>query len=349
MLYVLSSFITCIISIILVIPLIPRKDKTSAKASSLNDKSYSELHKKYGLYLVLSGIIPQIIGGLIITFLYVIFGVVVYLTYLMICNSVINLGEDFSGSSKSSYTSIFSRINREENLEDYKRLFYQLNKYIVLYLSIIVALLFFFIEIFIIIIYSEIYLIIIIGIQFYLISVFAQVIKKNLNIITMSTNRTKINFYTTLIQSLLSLLIVIIVLLFFGFYTLLLLFFLIQFIMVFLVIFLINRKSNINLSYYKIFKPFLLFLISFLITLPFFLLIKFNLFPKMILLNSFFNGLFGFLIFFLIFYLIIFFSKSFTKEEFNQMLSMVPFLRSDIRLMRKTAKIIEKFLPSKRG
>lgn len=348
--YVISCFISFIISIIFTIPLIPRKDRNLPQVGKLEKKNYYEVHKKYGLYLFLSGITPQIIGGIFINFLYLIFGLVVFLTYLLICENIAKLSATFSGAAKSAYISIFSGMNWKENLEDYKKAFYQLNKYQQLIACIIVGTLFFFIELLIIIIYTEIYLVILIGVQFFLFTAFTRVIARNLRIITQSTNRTKIDFIVVLVQSIGELISVIFIILFvLGFITLLLFFFILRFLMIILIIHLINRKSEINLSYYKIFKPFLVFLLSLLIAFPFYLFFNFNLFLEIQLLNLFFNCLINTLVFYFIFYIIILISRFITKEEFNQILSIIPILGSDFWLIRKIAKLIEKLLPSRKA
>ncbi len=153
---------------------------------------------------------------------------------------------------------------------------------------------------------------------------------------------------------------------FFGFYTLVLFFLIMLFLQPLFGILLINRKLNIKLKIYRIFKPFIFFSISILISIliffynfnlfPFFynfnlfpFFYNFNLFPTIHLLNLFFNGLLKSVIFFFIFYLIIYFSKSITKEEFNSIINLIPILRMDRLLFRNIVKLIEKILPHQKS
>lgn len=343
--YVLSASVSCFVSIIFIIKIIPHKNVDSKITSSTNRIKYKNIHKNYGLFLTLSGAISSIIGSLT-AYLYLAFGVIEYITYLSICYALVKFAENFSGSSKSSYISIFSGINWKENLNEFRTLFYQINKYLLLSVSIITGILFFFMEVLILIIYTETYLIIILGVKLFLISAFARVIIRNLLIITQSTDKTRINLYLNIFQSFGNLFVVYIALSFFGFYTLILFFFIIINLIPLFGIYLINRRSGLKLKTYLIFKPFLLFSFGLLLTSPFIFLINLSVFPNMVILNFFFNGLIKAIIFFFIFYLIIFFTKYLTKEEFNQIVNIIPILKNDKPLIQKIIRLIEKILPS---
>ena len=343
--YVFSSSISCFFSIIYIIRVIPRKRTGSTKStSSIQNIKYRDIHTKYGLYLTLSGITSNVIG-FITTSLFLVFGVIAYITFLTICYTFIEFAENFSGSAKGSFTSIFSEIKIKKGSHEFKTLIYQINKYLLFSVSLIVGILFFFMEIIIVLIYTEIYLFVILGIQLFLISAFPRVITRNLLIISHSTNRTKLNFYLKVFQSFGNLIVTIIALIFFGFYTLVLLYFIIILIEPIIGIYLINRKSDLKFSYYLFFKPFLLFLLSFMLIFPLIFFFNFNLFPSIFIINSFLNGFLKTIIFFFVFYLIIYFTKYITKEEFNQFIKVIPILRMDRPFIQKITKLLEKVLP----
>jgi len=345
--YVLSAAVSCGVSIFFIMSVIPHKTKDSKIENSMNKTKYLRIHTDYGLFLTISGVVSSIIGSLL-AFMYLYFGVIEYLTYVSICYTFLKFAANFSGSSKSVYIAIFSEIDWKENLSEFKTLFYQVNKYLLLSVSIIIGALFFFIQLAILIIYTETYLIIILSIQLFLISAFAGVINRNILIITQSTDRTRINLYLKTFQSFGNFFVGFIALLFFDFFILILFFCIIMNLMPFLGIYLINRKSGFKLNIYLIFKPYLLFLISLLISTPFTWLINLNIFPELIELNLFINGLIRAIIFFFIFYLIIFFTKYFTREEFDQIIDIIPISKIKNPLIQKIVKLVGKILPSQK-
>ncbi|MFX0186790.1 MAG: lipopolysaccharide biosynthesis protein [Candidatus Hodarchaeota archaeon] len=343
--YTLSLFASCFISIIFLLQTIPRKNSDNVIKNSTNRLNYKEAHLKYGLMLLMAGVISQI-SGLIVNFMYLYFGVIVYLTYITICENMVKISENLSGSSRSSFDAIFSEIDLEKRLDDYRNLFYQINKYLLMAVGVIVGILIFSMEFVILLIYSEKYFVILLGIQFILFSVFAKIIRRNLLIITHSTNKTRIDLYIVIFQSVANLTAVYISLRFFGFFTLILMFIIIQFLLSFFGIFLINRTSELNLKTYIIFKPFMIFLISFLAIIPFILYVNINLFSDMFILNSLFNAFLNTLVFFFVYYLIILFTRYITKEEFNQFINLIPHLIMDRGIFQKLFKLIEKALPA---
>jgi O-antigen/teichoic acid export membrane protein len=346
-LYLLGAVFSFCVSLVFVIPLIPHKTSESTRDTTLEELNYIQIHTKYGLFIVLSGVLTNI-SGLILNFLFYYLGVIVFITYLMICSSFAGFAKNISGSSRSSFISIFSELNNKENQSKYISTFYQLNKYLLLFLSIIVAILLFFSEIYINLIYSETYLIILLAIQIYLFGTFASIITRNLLIITHSTNRTIINFKLAIFQSILSLILTTVALLFFEFLVLIIFNLIIQFSYTVFLIYLINRSSEFNLKYITIFKPFLIFLISLIISLPFILFINFQIVSDIYLLNLLINSILRFLVFCIFFYLIIFFTKYISKEEVDLLIKIIPIFNSKKKLKLKIIKFVEKLFPSEK-
>jgi len=347
LLYVAGGLISLITSIIFTFIIIPSKNIITTGKNISEKKNYVEIHKKYGLYLVLSGIIAQI-NGFIIYYLFISFGVIAFITYFVICSNIVSFIQNMSGSSRSSYLSIFSEINSNEKKNEFTTLFYQTNKYLLLFLGIIVGSMFFLIEFYIILIYSETYLLIVLAVQILLFSSFASVITRNLIIITQSTNRTKINLKIQIFQSGLFLISTLIALVFFDFYILIIFYLISRFLTAIYLVYIINKKSDFNLKQIPIFKPFFLFSISFFLALPITFFINFQIFSEFLMLNFLLNSLLRVLVFFVFYYLIIFFSKYITKEEFKMLIEIFPIVNSQNKLIQKIVYYAEKFFQSEK-
>ena len=204
----------------------------------------------------------------------------------------------------------------------------------------------FYVELYIAIIYSETYIIIIRALQLFLFTAFAQVIINNLVILTQSTNNTKINAEIAIIQMIANVSVTLIALLFFNFFLLIIFYVACSFIMTFIMVLLINKQTNFKLKPLLFFKPFIIFLIAFIIVFPLNFYVDYRIFDE-VYLNFFLNGSIKFIFFVSVFYILFYFTKIITKEEFNQLIEIIPILNSENQIIQKFVKIIEKFLPSK--
>jgi len=344
--YLLGAIISCIVSIFLIIHVIPFKSKDMKIKISFK-KKFINIHKKYGIFLTMSEIFLQL-SSLIIYLLFLNFDVIIFITYLTICEISVTSALLFSSSDPQSYISIFSEINYKKDPKTYEENFYKLNKFLMLFVCIIVGIMIFFIEIYITVIYSQRYLVVLIFIQIILFSAFSKIVVRNLFIITQSTEKTIINAKITFIQMIISILSAIFALLFFGFLTLILLLLVGSFLLPFIAVHLINKKSDLKLKSIIFFKPFFVFLLSFIIVFPFYYFVNFQIIPQIYLLNVFINNAIKFLLFTFVFYIILYYSRLITKQEFNQLIEIIPILRSKNKIIQKVKILIEKLLPSEK-
>jgi len=135
-------------------------------------------------------------------------------------------------------------------------------------------------------------------------------------------------------------------LIFFSFTALIILYLISSFLMSFIAIFLINKKMDLGLKSIVFFKPFAVFIAAFLIVFPLYYFINIPITPGIYLLNIFFNNCIKFILFAIIFYIIFYFTKVLTKEEFIQLIDIIPILHSDKKIIQKIVKLIIAFLPS---
>ncbi len=342
--YLLASFISCIFSIVLIINKIPTRKVNKEKLNTLK-KDFLNLHKNYGLHLILADVFSAL-SNLIVYILFIKFNLIIFITWLAICEISVNSALKFSSSNPSSYISIFSEINYQKDPNTFEKQFYQLNKFLMMFVCIIVAIMLFFIEIYVTIIYSQLYLSIVIFLQIYLFTTFSKIIIRNLFIITQSTNNTKINAQISFIQMIFNISSALLALLFFLFRALIILYLINSFLMTLIAVYIINKKLDLNLKLILFFKPFIIFVVSFIIVLPFGYFINIPITPDIYLLNIFLNNTLKFSIFTIVFYIIFYFSKAVTKEEFAQMIEIIPILNSKNNFIQNLVKIIEKFLPT---
>lgn len=340
-----SIIIPFIFSIFFLIPLIPKKQENINPSSY--DLNFSKLHKTYGLHLVFANIFSQI-SGLTINLLFLNFGFIVYITYISMCEKAVAYTLNFSSSNKSSYLSIFAEINYQKNPEDFKRTFYQLFKYLSIFVCVVSAFLFYFMEVYITIIYSEIYLIILIGIQIYLFNTFSRFINRNLLLIIQATNYNKITSIYSFIQMIAGVSLTIIGILFSDFVILVILYLISSYLLNIITILIINKIIGFRLRFSQLYYAFILYLISFIFTLPFAYFISFQIFSNP-LIDTIINSAIRLSMFFIIFYLFIYFSKFITREEFRKLTNLLPIFNLNYRYTQKLVKIIEKFFPSEKS
>lgn len=344
--YLIASIISFIVSIILIIPILPAK-KRYALTSPQYKQDFLLVHKKYGAYLTLSDVFIQI-SYLVVYFLFINYSPIYFITWLTILEISVSSALYFSSANPSVYVSIFSEINYQKDPETFISNFYKLNKFLMLFVCVIVGIMIFFVEIYISIIYSDQYLILILWMQIYLITTFSRIIIKNLFILTQSTNNTMLNAKISFIQMIFNITSAIFALIFFSLRALLILFLLNSFLIVFIAFYFVNKKLDIKLKSLFFFKPLIIFIASFIIVFPFVIFVNFTILRGYHFSNIFINDLINFILFVIVFYILFYFTRVLTKEEFNQLVDIVPILHSKNKIIQKFVQIIEKFLPSEK-
>jgi len=342
----LIIIISFFLSFILIIPLIPSRKK-DLKVSLNYRKEFIQIHKKYGIYLVLAGGIGQL-TAILINCLFISFNVLTYITYFAICEKISSMVFRFSSSSESSNIPIFSELNNQADFQKFKTSFYYLIKYYSLFTCLLIGLIFCYIEIFVIIIYSETYLIIINAIQICLFTAFSRMFSRNLMVIANSTNNTKVIVFYNIIRMILLFIFLFIGLIFLDFFVVILFYVIVLFLLNYVLFLLINKATHLKLKFAILYRSFILFFISILITILLNYFINIQFFLDNYFLNLFINRsikLGGFLLFF---YLIVYFSRFVTKEEFNKLSKIIPILNLEKKFTQKVKKLIEKFLPSEK-
>ena len=115
--------------------------------------------------------------------------------------------------------------------------------------------------------------------------------------------------------------------------------------MTFITVYLINKQTGLRLNFAMFFKPFIIFIISFLIVFPLNYIVNIDIFDKAYI-NFFINGTIKFSIFGLVFYVLFYFTRTITREEFDDMIKIIPILNSKNFLIQRIVKKIKIFLPS---
>ena len=345
--YLAGSTISCVFSIIVFIFIMPVKKKKQIGLKIEFRKIFYQIHRKYGLNLILAELF-SLLSSLIINFIFLITDNLEYITFVTICQISVISALGFSSSNPDSYVSIFSEIDYKKNPKEFFNNYNNLSIFLMIFNCIIIAIMQFFIIIYIAIIYSKNYLIIITFIQLYLFSAFAKMIINNFYILTLSTNHTKINAEITLIEMITQVIITMIALLFFDFYFLILLYVVNSFILTFVMFYLIKRSIiNDDLKLLNYFKPFLAFSIGFIVINVISLFLNFKIFDKEYM-NIILAGMIKIVIFLGILYFIIYTTHLISKEEFIKLVKIIPILNSKNYIIRIIVKIIEKTLPSER-
>ncbi|MFX1443905.1 MAG: lipopolysaccharide biosynthesis protein [Promethearchaeota archaeon] len=344
--FLLGTIVSCIMSIVLIIKLISFRIKKDLLPLNQKSEFYS-VHKKYGINLILADIFG-LLTGLIINLLFLEFEFIIFITYITICQISVTSALLFASSNPEAYISIFSEIDYEKNSEKYLQNFYKLNKFLMMFVCIIVGIMLFYIEFYIVVIYSPTYLILLAPLRLFLFTTFALVIVNNLMIITLSTNNTKINAEINFIRMAINILFTLIALLFFDFYILIIFYLISSYLMTFIAVYLINKQTSLKFRFVMFFQPFIIFIVSFLIVYPLNYIVNITTFDKAYI-NFFINGTIKFTIFALVFYILFYFTKTITKEEFNDMIKIIPILNSKNFLIKKIVKKIEFFLPSEQN
>ena len=341
----LGLTITMVISFSYIFKIIPKRNK-DLQLEANHNKDFYKLHKTYGLPLVFTGLFAQI-GNLASNLIFLTFGFVQYITYISICERVVTSTLKFSSSDRSVQMTIFSEINYDKNPENYKKTFYQYFKYLSLIVCVFTAIFYYFIEVYIDIIYSEVYSIVLLVIPIHIFQTFSRLINRNLLVLAYSTNNTKISTYYSIIQTVNKLTVVCISLAFFDFTTLIIFYLAASYLLNILTILMIRKIVGFKINVLKLIYPFLIYTISFFIALPFTYFINVQLFP-LVIFNNVFNSAIKLLIFIILFYISIYITKFITREEFSQLMTIMPGKRFRNRFIEKIFETLAKFFPSEK-
>lgn len=341
--HLISTIVPFFAFIFIILPLLPQKTNTP---NIENTESIFKLQTNYGLNLLIAGLIVQA-ATLFMNFMFLTFGMIVYITYLSICSSIVNMILKFSGSDRSRYLSVFSELFDRDDPKQYERIFYQMHKLISIMLALIAAIFFFFADVYVLLMYSQIYLGILIPILIFLFTALSRVITRNLILIANSTNHTVINLKLNLFENSLKILFTFITLFFFDFLFLIVFYVLISYISIFFVLFLLNRASEFSIKLKPIFFPFIIFMVSIIASVSSTFFINFNLFP-ISLLNLLLTDGVRFVIFMIFFYLLVYFTKVINRNEIDQLVKLIPILKSNNRFIQRLIGYFKLLFPKNR-
>ena len=339
--HVLSGLAPFIVASIMAIPLIPKRNMTLTSTES--EEFLFKSQTKYGLNLVIAGLIVQV-ATLFMNFTFLNFGLVEYITYLSICNGVVNIILKFSGSDRSKFLSIFSDVHDKEDTSRFERIFYQMFKLLAILLGLIAAAIFFFTDVYVLLIYSEIYLGILTAILIFTFTAFSRIILRNLMLIANSTNHTMINLKYNLFEMTLRIVFTYIALIFFDFFFLILFYVIISYVSIFFSIFLVNKNTDFKIKLKNLFLPIGLFIGAITITYLSTFFIYFRIF-NISLIDMLFTDAFRFLIFVIIIYITIYFTKILTRDEVDQLAKITPILNSNNRFIQKIMDLFKHVFP----
>jgi len=333
------------IALFSIIPLVKIKRKTNHKLNYKDyKKNFQELQKNFALSLTISSLISQFVGVLI-NILYVNSGMIIFITYISVCEHAIGFIVNTSSSKQAS--PIFSQLYKE-NKPAFKHYIIKYLKYASLANAVMVGFMFSFIEIYIGLVYIEAYFILITIIQFYVILTFSRLILRTLGMISSSTNNTKIILQLNIFQVSFNILSVILVIIFSSFELLIFLLIISSYLATIVSFILINHYTSVDLKIRDIYKPVLLFLPSFFIAffLSFFINIK--IFGNFIFIDIVLNSSIKFLIFLIVLYLTLYLTRYITQDEFDNIIEIIPILRSKNKYIQKIVNTIKFFFPTEK-
>lgn len=309
----LSGFIfSFIISLIFIRKEIPTKNY-KGKVESMR-KEIMSIHKNYGMNLAISALLTQLIP-FFINILFINLNFVNYITFFAVCLSAERLISNLSISNENIYVSIFSEIGITANRKIFKLYFYQLNKFLSLFTIVVIGFMYFFIEIYILLIYSQTYLIILNSIKIFLFIAFANLILRNLGLIAQSTDNTIVILRNSVFKILIIPISSILIFVIFNFYIFSIVYVISHFLIVPIFYILINRSLKLNLSILLIFKPFLLLVGSLILSEICISFIQFNSIIEIELVGKIINKLVGFFLFLIYFSVINYMLKYIRKNE----------------------------------
>jgi O-antigen/teichoic acid export membrane protein len=339
----LGIIFTFLVSFLSILPLINIKNRKNLKLKTKQyRKKFNELQKKYGINVIILGLIGQT-GVLILNFIYLNSGFILFITYMSICEHILSF--ILNTSSSKQPVSIFSELNIKQK-SYFKFYFVNFLKYSLLISCFLVGVMYFFIEFYIEVIYTTSYFVLIPAIQIFILLSFSRLILRSLGMVAFSTNNTIISVQMIIIQVSINITISIIAVLFNNFTLLIILYIISSYFYSIISLLLVNYYTKLKLKIIVIYKPVLLFLVSFFIALIISSFINFQIFSNMEFLNRFLNSIVKFSIFLFIFYIVIYFTKYITKRDFEKIIEVVPILNSEKKFIRRIVITIQKFFPS---
>lgn len=235
-------------------------------------------------------------------------------------------------------------------------IYYKIIKYNGLIQCLMFSIMFFFMDLYIIIIYTENYLSIISFIQIFLLESFVALIINNLNTMLIALNKHKMIFKRVCIYLIFKLMFLFFGIYFFGFIGFVICDVISTFLYGIYGGMILKTKSfkslQIKIKFLSILKIFFLFFVSFLISLIFYFLIlnliDFEIAFTNVIVRRFIIDSIGLIIQFSIFYILLYTIKSFTKEEIFNLFNRDIFLRNLRGINKKFSKILIKFFPSEK-
>jgi len=327
--------------------------KSDRKNKLINLREIFTISKDYGIYPEISSTLSNGANLLNQYFLFY-FGAPDFITYYKISQNSVNFSLEAAGTLSTPYLPIFSELSIKKQYKKMEDILYKIVKYNGLIQCILTALIFFYIDVYISIIYTEVYLSITIFIQILLFQGFGHLVGNNLNIILFSMNKQKIAFKRDMYFLSLKISLSFIGIYFFGFIGFIVFNVLLTYIKLALTCIIINIKrfNGFVINIWSLMRLYILFLISLLISLiPYFLILNIITFESLtiddialrILKDSIGFGLFA-----IIFYIIIFLTRTITKEEISDLLNRDILSRNLKGINNWVSKLLIKFFPSKR-
>jgi len=347
---VISYLIPIMGQIIYIFKIIPRKN---SKDYLFNLKNLFIISKDFGLYFQVSTSIATIIGYANQSILYN-YGQPSYLTYLKICSNTSYFAVQAAGTLGTPILSIFSELSIKNEYEKIERSFHKIIKINGIILCIVSGILFFFIDIYLLIIYTESYFSIIIFIRIFLLEGYAHLVFSNLNALMVSLIKPKVLFIRDIFTNLYRLIFYFISIYFFDFFGYIVFIVIAIHLDVLINLFIIRKEqySRIKISLWHLSKMLILFFISIFSSL----LIQIFIFSFIDINNNLmddflfriFKDLIGFIFFILIFYSIIYLTKTFTKEEIDNLFNRELFSKYLKGKNKRLSNILMRFLPSEK-
>jgi len=349
---VFSYIISTLLSLVFIIKVIP-KLKTKEKLFHL--KEIYNISKNYGIYLQLnSTFVDQ--SNLATQYFLFTFGIPDYLTYHKITKNSENFLQRSTGIAATPYQSIFSELVVKEQYKKMNAIYYKIIKYNGLIQCIMFSIMFYFMDLYIIIIYTETYLSIILFIQIFLLQSFIELIINNLDNMLIALNKHKMIFKRISVYLIFKLIFLFLGIYFFGFIGFIIceviscyLYGIISYLIIKINLF---KSMEIRLKFLPVLKLFFLFFISLSISVIFYFLILNlidfqNIFVNEIVRRRIQDSI-GISIFLSVFYIILYLIKTFTKEEIDDLLNRDIFSRNFKGLNKKFSKVLIKFFPSEK-
>lgn len=349
---VFSYLISLLVSLVFIFKVIP---KSNNKEKLFHLKEIYKISKELGIYIQLTSTLVEQ-SNLVTQYFLLTLGIPDYITYYKITRNSEYFLRTSTGIAGTPYQAIFSELAVKEQYKKLVDIYYRIIKYNGLIQCLMFSFMFFFVDIYIIIIYTETYLSIILYVQIFLFVSFMSLITNNLDIMLIALNKQKMLFKRVFIYLILKLVFLFIGIYFFGFLGFVIFEVISKYIYGTVCILIFRTRSfdflKLKIKFLSIFKLFLLFFISLAISLMFYFLILNLIDFQIIFVNEIVRRLIidsiGLIILLTVFYFILYITRTFTKEEIDDLLNRDIFSRNLRGLNKTFSKILIKFFPSEK-